>query len=62
MLVDHEPKPALRLKNKNGAPEDRRAVNVRTNRNDQLRALSTSWFLAIQGIMPRSLAPTSSIW
>ena len=28
----------------------------------QFRPLSTSLFLAIHGIMPRSLAPTSSIW
>jgi hypothetical protein len=30
-------------------------------RRAQLRPLSTSLFFAIQGIMPRSLAPTSSI-
>jgi hypothetical protein len=30
-------------------------------RGDQFRPLSTSLFLPIHGIMPRSLAPTSSI-
>ncbi|MBA4262282.1 MAG: hypothetical protein C0443_09805 [Comamonadaceae bacterium] len=31
-------------------------------RGDQLRVWSTSLFLAIQGIMARSWAPTTSIW
>src|SRR5690242_5885385 len=50
-VVAHEKAPRSRLR---GAAE---IVGLA-----QLRVLSTSLFLAIHGIMPRSFSPTASIW